>query len=533
VFPAPAEILAPRQGTIAETPLPLLLQAIFAEGRTVTLELTLRALVKRIGCEDGCPVACRSNLLHETLGKFLVERRKLTEEQYQEALRSSVATGKRMGELLVERKQLQPFELYKLMQANLALKILDAFRWSDATWRLVGESEAAELALRMNPAQLVLTGCAGFVPFDVVASQLAFPDDQRFALVAKPPHVLSDLKLSAKELKLANALRRRPTFDELMRDSGLDVEEAMRRLFAFAALGMVDFAEAVPAEAAPAEAATADAATAAAAAAATPGPPAPAPPPATPILTPAPGVPETEEDDPALRDALVTSYLEHRAQDPFDLLGVKEAAPAAELRRTFLALADRFAPLRFRSPDLKEKAEALLAARARAYGALADPEQAAQWRKRRAAAAERAKGATARPSTAEQFRISTELLDASTQYQEGLRRLAAGNARGALEQFQFAADIDPKPITRAHLAWTRYLVDPERAAKASLAELADVVRADAGCGRAHFFTGEILRARGAFGDAEEAYRRAFRADPNDRRSQELALEAMRQRKTQR
>ncbi len=194
----------------------------------------------------------------------------------------------------------------------------------------------------------------------------------------------------------------------------------------------------------------------------------------------------------------MTAYLDHRSKDPFDVLGVREDVPGTELRRTFLTLADRFSPLRFRSPDLKEKAEALLAARARAYGALADPDQAAIWRKRRAAAAERARGAS-RPSTAEQFRISTELLDASSQYQEGLRRLAAGNARGALEQFQFAADIEPKPLTRAHLAWARYLVDPERHARLALGELADVARTEPGCARAHFFTGEILRARRAPG----------------------------------
>ena len=515
MFPAPDRILAAREGSIAETPLPLLLQAIFAEGRTVTLELRLRGLEKRIQFEDGSPVACRSNLLHETLGKFLVAKGKLSEEEYQEALRDSVQTGQRMGELLVARKRLVPFELYKLMQANLALRILDAFRWSEATFRLLGESEPAELALRMNPAQLVLTGCAGFVPFEVVAAQLAFTDEQRFALVPRPPHALAELKLAPKEARLAQVLRRRPTFDEAMRESGLEVEETMRRLFALAALGIVDFAEAVPEGANP---------TANATATATP----------TSTATPTANAPEgataTEEEDPALRDSLVQAYLDHRTKDPFDLLGVKEDAPAAELRRAFLALADRHAPLRFRSADLREKAEALLAARARAFGQLSDADQAALWRKRRAAAAERTRTSTGRPSTAEQFRISTNLLDASTQYEEGLRRLAAGNPRGALEQLQYAADIEPRPLFRAHLAWARYLVDPERHARLALGELADVTRAEPGCAKAHFFTGEIQRARGAWAEAEEAFRRAHRADPSDRRAQELALEALRQRK---
>lgn len=510
MFPPPTEVLAAREGTIAETPLAQLVQALFTQGRTVTLKLELRALEKRIQLEEGSPVACRSNLLHETLGKFLVEKGKLAEERYQEALRESVETGRRMGEVLVARKWLLPFELYKLMQANLALRILDAFRWTDARWKLLDDSEPAELALRMNPAQLVLTGCSAFVPFEVVASQLAFTDEQRFALTPRPPHALSELKLAPREARLVQVLRRRPTFDEAARESGLDVEEAMRRLYALAVLGIVDFAEAVPEEAI------------ASAPAARPAPEA----------SLAPSAPAPDVDDPELRDALVAAYLDHRALDPFDLLGVPATCDASQARAAFLALADRFAPLRLRSEDLREKAEALLAARARAYGALADPEQAALWRKRRAAAAERRQG-VARPSTAEQFRIATDLLDASAQFAEGQRRLAAGNPRGALEQFQFAADIEPSAVHRAHLAWARYLVDPERFAALALGELGGIARTDPGCARAHFFAAEIHRARRAFAEAEEAYRRAHRADPADHRASELALEMMRSRKAAR
>jgi hypothetical protein len=504
MFPPAAEVLAGGEGSIAEKPLPLLLQAIFAERRTLTLELRLRGLEKRIQFEDGSPVACRSNLLHETLGKFLVSRWKLTEEEYQDALRASVETGQRMGELLVSRGRIAPFELYKVMQANLAHRILEAFRWSEATYRLAADTEPAELALRVNPAQLVLTGCAGFVPFEVVASQLAFTDEQRFALAAAPPHAVSELRLTTKEAKLVQVLRRKPTFEEAARESGLEVEEAMRRLYALAVLGIVGFAEGAGSDTASASASASGAGVATSTSEGLP--------------------PETNE----LTNALVADYLEHRSRDPFALLALPEAATPADARRAFLSLADRFSPLRFRSADLREKAEALLAARARAFAGLADPDEAALWRKRRAAAAQKAKGA--RPSTAEQFRISTELLDASAQFAEGRRRLAAGNARGALEQLQYAADIEPTPLVRAHVAWARWLVDPERFARLALGELADVARADPGCAQAHLFAGEIHRARGDLVEAEEAYRRAHRADPADRRAQELALEVLRARK---
>ena len=511
---APPEVtLAAREGTLAETPFPLLLHAIAVDGLTASLDLRVRALEKRIQFEEGSPVACRSNLLHETLGKYLVEKGKIGEADYQRALGESVQSGKRMGEVLVAWKLVQPFELYRLMQANLALKILDAFRWVDAAWRLSDDAEPAELSLRMNPAQLVLTGVSSFLPFDVVSAGLPVAPGQRFTLEREPPHDLAQLKLSTREARLVQSLRGTPTFEELTATTGLEVEDALRRLYALSALGFVRTAEAARAPAAPAPSP----------AAAAPPEPAPPAPESTAIL-----VEETDE----LRNAVAARWLAHRGLDPYDLLGVGEAASAADLRAAFLGLADRFAPLRFASADLREKAEALLAATARAYGALADPDQAALWRKRRAAAAEKARGA--KPTgAAEAFRIRTTLLDAGTQFAEGMRRLEAGQFRAALDPFQYAADIEPRASHRAHLAWARYLVDPERHARLALRELAEVARAEPSSFDAAFFTAEIQRGLGAWAEAEEAYRRAQRANPGDARPQALALEMMRMRRAPR
>ncbi|HSN14126.1 MAG TPA: molecular chaperone DnaJ, partial [Anaeromyxobacteraceae bacterium] len=402
----------------------------------------------------------------------------------------------------------------------LALKILDAFRWHDATWRLVEETEPAELALRVNPAQLVLTGVTGFLAFDVVAQGLAFTDDQRFGLVPAPPHAWKGLKLSTRDSKLVQALRARPTFDELMQRTGQEVEETMRRLYALTVLGFVAFADALPAEA-PRVAPPAPGLRSAPPAAPPPQP-GPAPEEEAPEETAATLLEETDE----LKNALLGAYLNHRTQDPFDLLGVAEQADAAAARKAFLDLADRFCPLRFRSPDMREKADALLAARAKAYGELSLPEQATLWRKRRAAAAEKARGAS-RPSPQEQFRIKTDMLDASTQFTEATRRLEAGNYRGAMEYFQFATDIEPSGVNRAHLAWSRYLVDPQRNARLALTELAGLQKQEPGCNRAWYFAGEIQRALGLYADAEESFKRAYKTDLGDRKSQQLAVDMMR------
>jgi hypothetical protein len=198
VFPRPAEVLKAREGELSNTPLPLLLHALYIEERTCTVELSRRMLQKKILFEDGSAVGCESNLLHETLGKFLVGRGKVTEEQYQACLVESVQTGAQMAEVLIKRSLISPFDLYKQLQANLAHKILDAFRWSDARYKIVGDAPITDSPVRMNTAQLIITGSATALPFDLVTTHLLFADEQRFALMPNPPHAIEGLKPPAR-----------------------------------------------------------------------------------------------------------------------------------------------------------------------------------------------------------------------------------------------------------------------------------------------------------------------------------------------
>ena len=211
----------------------------------------------------------------------------------------------------------------------------------------------------------------------------------------------------------------------------------------------------------------------------------------------------------------MAAFLEHRTRDPFSLLGVPEDVQPAALRKAFLELAQRFAPVRFATPELREKAEALLIAWARAFSLLVDPEQNALWKQRRRAAEERRR-TEAKPSTSEQFRIRTDLLDAGTQFDQARERLAANNPRAAMEYFEYACDIDPRPQHRAWRAWCRYLMDPARHARLALEELSGLCREEAATDEAFGFAGEIHRKLGQYTEAESCFRKAFKLNPQNR-----------------
>ncbi|MFP2912368.1 DUF4388 domain-containing protein, partial [Pyxidicoccus sp. 3LFB2] len=240
MFPTPSQVLRQREGTLADTPFPLLLHSLMVEERTCTLELKVRQREKRIVFEDGAPVGCQSNLLHETLGKYLVEKGRLAETDYQKALAESVSSGLQMGALLIQKGLISPFDLYKQLQANLAHKLLDCFRWTDAKYRLIADVETPDASVRMNTAQLILTGVASVMPFDAVATHFTFTDERRFGQM---PGVEAGLKLSSKDARLFQALRQRPTFNELLERTGFDTETVLRRLYALCLLEVSGFAE--------------------------------------------------------------------------------------------------------------------------------------------------------------------------------------------------------------------------------------------------------------------------------------------------
>ena len=518
MFPTPSQVLRQREGALDDTPFPLLLHSLMVEERTCMLELKVRQREKRILFEDGAPVGCQSNLLHETLGKYLVEKGRITEADYQKSLADSVSQGVQMDALLIQKGLISPFDLYKQLQANLAHKLLDCFRWTDAKYRLIADVELPDASVRMNTAQLILTGVASVMPFDAVATHFTFTDERRFGQM---PGVDAGLKLSSKDARLFQALRQRPTFTELMERTGFDTEMALRRLYALCLLEVAGFVEDVDARAAKL-------------AVGVPVAPTPVPEPAlgavpSPMaaVQQAQGTPFSDEDE-AARNALVSAFLAHRSKDPFALLEVPEDVQPVPLRKAFLAWADRYSPLRFQTPELREKAEALLAAYARAFGALSDAEQNHLWRKRRAAQREKERGST-RPSTAEQFRIRTDLLDATTQFEEAKRRLQARNFAGAFEYFEYACDIDPKPLYQAHRAFARYLMKPDAHGRQALQELQDVVRQEPGLEEGWAFLAEVAQGESQLPLAEDAYRKAFKLNPKNRRYVDLIQEISKRR----
>ncbi len=506
------EIARLREGSLPEVPFaPLLLAHALRQGSLV-LEVRRRQVWKRILIENGVPVDCRSNLAHETLGRYMVHEGKLGEEDFTACLSRSAARGVPLGEVLIEHGLLSAVDLFRILQQNLAKKLLDLFTWSEGEFRWLDEAPATDSSLKVKVPQLILTGVTRFAPQEEVDMSIAPLVGKKLVLHPAPPFAVDELRLNRHQSQIAEALRppgRR--MGELAELTQLPVDEITRALYALSVLGMVTTADALPRDLT---------ATGSFPRPAAPPPPLPLASTATlPMPVPPPVDPELERR----RNEVMQAYLSYRRQDAFDLLGVAEEGTPAAFEGAFLDFSRRFAPWTFDAAgqaDIAEKARDLFLSGARAFAELTDVEQRNTLAfRRRTLREERAK----RPATS--FAIKTDLLDSESQYKKGKALMDAGKHREALVLLEFAADCDPQNgVYAAELAYCRFLLTSAHASRA-LKELNEALRRDPNCGLAAFYAGEIERQVGNTAEAEAYLRRAIKLMSPDRRPIE-ALKAL-------
>jgi hypothetical protein len=508
------EISNLKEGTLQAVPFSLLLCGLAIHKRTTVLEIRRRQVWKKIVLEAGVPVDCRSNLVHETLGRYMVIEGKLSEEDFHESLGRSAARGVPLGEILLEHGLVSAVELFKILQQNLAKKLLDMFTWTEGELRRLDDEEPLpDSSLKVKVPQLILTGVTKLAPQEEVDMAIGPLVGKRLVLHPAPPFPLDDLRLTQRQSLLTEAIRPGRRMGELAEATGLPVDKITRLLYALSILGVVVPADQLPKDAALPSLSSTGSWT-------RPLLTEPAAPPPVPNTVPLPVLSPVLQPLPPMdierrRNEIMQAYLTYRRQDAFDLLGLPETAALPAIEARFLELAEKFAPWGMQHPDLRameERARDLFLALARSFAELSDTEQRNTLLFRRKTLREERERKKASFGG-----IKTDLLDSEAQFKKGLALVEAGKHREAIQYLEFASDCDPQNgVYRAELAMTRFVWSPPQANQA-LKELQEALRLDASCGLAAFYAGEIHRQLGNRDDAENYLRRAIKLMSPDRR----------------
>lgn len=487
-----------RTGDLRDVPFALLLRAMAEHQRSGVLEISRGPLSKSIALENGIPVDCQSNLVHERLGRFMVANGKLSEPDFARCLSESLKDEVPLGQVLIRRKLVNASELYRLLQQNLAKKLLDGFSWHEGEYQFSNEMAEVESPLKVRVHQLILTGVMRFASQERIDLLVMTLLGEKLALHPAPPVDPLILRLNTAQRLVLDKLSVRPLeMSKLAEAARLELTDLSRLVYAYVTLGFVGpVRELKTVKKAPATASTG-------------------------------ALPETISTLPP--EELVALFLAHRRKDAFDLLELPETATPRDIELAYLNYARQLAPWAYSTEEgLRDKASDLFLAGARAFATLADRTQRENVLTRRR---NETKKKTEQPETS--FRIETDLLDPEVQFGKGQALTERGNYHDALQYLEFAADCDPQNgLYRSELAYCRYILRPSDA-EDSLRRLSEAMRIDRTCGEAWYYSGQILKDLERWSEAEEMLQTAIRPMSPDRRPIEALKELTRVRKKKR
>ncbi|MGZ5452345.1 MAG: DUF4388 domain-containing protein [Thermoanaerobaculia bacterium] len=460
------ELLARRQGDLREQPYRLLLLAIATQGKSGVLTLSRGPLEKDVFFDSGAAVDCQSNIATETLGRFLVSSGRISEGQSPDALPAAERT----------RATLQ----------NLGRKLLEPFSWTQGTWQFSDDPPAVDAAQRVRVPQLIVTGIVKVEPFETIETALQHAGATQLSLGASPLFDAGELRLSEEQQRVLAAIRNGATLDQFSTN-----EDVQRFVYALLLLGIatpaaeraVPFFELdIPVEEKPVE--------------------------EKPVAPPAPAEAPVPAPQFAPGDEVLAAFSTYRQKDAFELLDLDINAGAVEINRAFVRAAERFVPSQY-NEGVRDKAQELLLAAARAYAELADPmRRQALVDRRTHKPAMTAAPAPAPPPHPTPSQRRRAIIDPEELYREGRAAAAAGKLRDALGYFEMAADCDAQNGTyAAEVAYARYqlLISP---AAATLKSLKNAIRIDPRCGVAYLYLGRIQEALGNHVEAQAYLGRA-------------------------
>lgn len=489
-----SRITLPPLGNLDRHKLPDLIHFLYANNRTGLLQLRWGISLKVIHFLNGCPVWVESNLRTDTLGVYLLKNELISKDVHDRALEIMSATGRKIGDVLIELGAISPNDLYKALYEHQRLNVLSCFSWDggDFKFQKVSEFPGDITVVKQEPARLVIDGIDRYFDINRVKRLLNAPGGARVILNDASPYVVDQLHLSIDEQRIYDLACSGFTINEICEMSG-SRNDALKLIFSLSCLEVIHLSE----EEEPVE---------------------------TPLFLksiPPPPPPEISSELKAKRDDLIKDYLRMKEMNCFELLGVDLDASRIEIERAAEALLSRFHPDRWLDAaktetteltDIKNKTEEMYLKIKEARDILLDQGR----RENYVENMERRQSAMLASADLE-GRVERAIAIKSEQiFQDGIRLLKAKDNRAASEKFRKAAVMTPnEPSYQAYLGWALFLEDPGANGAESESLIRKAISQQPDLDFAHLFLGSILKSNGDLKGARESFKAALKYNPEN------------------
>ena len=483
--PTPPELATPADTVdLAKEPAIEVLWSAMRAKTTGAVHFETGKRKKVVVLENGLPLAVRSNLARESLGRRLLDAGRIDELTYTESVRRSKVTGKRQGELLVQMGAITEAVLRDTLADQSADKLTEIFSWTEGrTWTQTGVravSLSSEL-LGWTPRLTVMRGVHR-VSASIIARRL---EPYQGCQVSRELISLEDGENADAVKLLWEALDEERSLGSLIRDHA----STLYGLWLIGALAVhVDES-------------------------------------ATPRTLP--GVGSTAAVL-ALEGKLRETLHKQKDQNHFEALGIAEDAPGDEVRRAFMTLAKTFHPDKVgrRSPELVDLAGKVFARISEAHDVLASPE------KRQVYVAQLKRNRGAQGDHRQEI---SRILTAEQQFQRAEEAMRRRDWNGSLEALKWALELDPNEGEFFALrGWVLFLQQQDQGSRnpePALDQIKKAIALSPQSPAGYYYLGQIRKACGDQAEAEKMFRKTTELRPDHiEANRELRLIQMRRAK---
>ncbi|HUJ25738.1 MAG TPA: DnaJ domain-containing protein, partial [Myxococcales bacterium] len=416
--------------------------------------------------------------------------RMITLGECEEGLRRMHESKRQLGTELIEMGCISPANLGYALQLQLEQKLFELFSWREGQYRFNprGEMPAMQVALELTPAKILLEGIKRSYDHDRVKKALGPIEDSVARLTDDPLDRFQEMGLDPEEAQFYALVDGKRTVNDLLRFGALPPEDGRKLLYALRCANMIHFG--------------------AAALVSQPNVPVPVPRP-----PPVPDLPERAVPEPELAQRQKTERLAARAQDLrrqtlFEVLGLHADCTELEVRHAFATLAKENHPDRLgadANAEARALAEEIFQQFTHAHDTLVDARKRTEYELQLHNGVQRTDGDEV-----------SRILEAEQRFREGEKRLAAGDAPGALHEYSEAARLYPEEAEfHACMGWATWMsLAPGAGAAAQARPLIDkALQLNPRVDRAYVFRGRIARALGEERQATEEFEKALMCNP--------------------
>lgn len=227
-------------GSLAETPLPRLLNAFYEARHQGELKLKRGNLLKLVLFEDGRPIYAASNLAQERFARFCARLGLLTDSDMAAVAQLARESGVRTGDAMVQLGLIQPEQRAELLVQQVKSIIWSTFAWTEGSFSFEPHrsSRAGLVKLSVFPGDLILEGV--LKSETLVTARTRMPSHRRLSPAPDPPYGLHEFKFTADQARLLAWADGTKRVEDLLTLSELSEREALATLCAYELLGLLE-----------------------------------------------------------------------------------------------------------------------------------------------------------------------------------------------------------------------------------------------------------------------------------------------------